>query len=168
MMLFSREMPSPLGTLRLVANDDALVAILWECQQQEWLRLGDLKVTEGHAILSAAEKQLGEYFAGTRKVFELPLQARGTAFQLKVWEALQFIEYGDSRSYGDLARSIGSEGAARAVGAALGRNPLAIVVPCHRVMGRQGTLTGFAGGIRAKKFLADLEGRCTFLASSIL
>jgi methylated-DNA-[protein]-cysteine S-methyltransferase len=150
MTLFSKHISSPVGRLKLVASNEALVAVLWERE--------GLQSQAEHPILAATEQQLSEYFVGTRKHFDLPLAPSGTPFQLKVWEALRHIDYGATQSYGDLARRIGSERAARAVGAALGRNPLGIVVPCHRVMGRQGALTGFAGGLEAKKILLGLEG----------
>jgi methylated-DNA-[protein]-cysteine S-methyltransferase len=109
--------------------------------------------------LLEAERQLDEYFAGTRRTFELPLELAGTEFQRSVWRALLTIPYGETRSYGQIARQIGRPAAVRAVGAANGRNPLAIVAPCHRVVGSTGKLTGFAGGLRAKAFLLELESR---------
>lgn len=102
--------------------------------------------------------QLQEYFAGARSTFDLPFDMRGTAFQKQVWEQLLAIPYGETRSYGDIARRLGKPAANRAVGAANGRNPLSIVVPCHRVIGASGTLTGFAGGLDAKRVLLELEG----------
>jgi methylated-DNA-[protein]-cysteine S-methyltransferase len=109
--------------------------------------------------LLETERQLGEYFAGTRTRFDLPLEARGSEFEKKVWRALEKIPYGKTRSYLDLAKAIGSPKACRAVGAANGRNPLPIVVPCHRVIGADGKLTGFAGGIEKKAKLLDHEAR---------
>ncbi len=162
MTLFFKDMPSPVGTLKLVACADALVAVLWELEREGRVSLGELRATAGHSVLALTEQQLIEYFAGERKDFQVPLSPRGTPFQLKVWQGLGHIKYGVTQSYGDLARVIGSGRAARAVGAALGRNPLAIVVPCHRVMGRQGALTGFAGGLEAKKFLLGFERRRAF------
>ena len=108
-------------------------------------------------VLAAARRQLGEYFAGERTDFDLPLAARGTAFQRKVWDALRRIEYGTTRSYGQIADEIGAPGAARAVGAANHDNPLAIVVPCHRVVGANGSLVGYAGGLDQKRALLELE-----------
>ncbi len=110
-------------------------------------------------MLAAAELQLGEYFAGTRKEFSLPLDFTGTQFQRSVWAALLTIPYGETRSYGDIARQIGKPAAVRAVGAANGRNPLSIVAPCHRVVGSTGKLVGFAGGLGTKAFLLTLEAR---------
>jgi methylated-DNA-[protein]-cysteine S-methyltransferase len=103
--------------------------------------------------------QLAEYFAGARTAFELPLRASGNAFELDVWRLMAEIPYGDTRSYGDLARRLGDRSLAQAVGAACGRNPLPIVVPCHRVVGADGALVGFGGGVDRKRFLLDLEQR---------
>jgi methylated-DNA-[protein]-cysteine S-methyltransferase len=116
-----------------------------------WMRDDDLPV------LAAARHQLGEYFAGERTDFDLPLAASGTAFQHKVWDALRRIDYGTTRSYGQIADEIGAPGAARAVGAANHDNPLAIVVPCHRVVGANGSLVGYAGGLEQKRTLLELE-----------
>jgi methylated-DNA-[protein]-cysteine S-methyltransferase len=108
-------------------------------------------------VLAEARRQLGEYFAGERTIFELPLAPRGTAFQRKVWDALCRIEYGTTRTYGQIADEIGARGAARAVGAANHDNPIAIVVPCHRVIGANGSLVGYAGGLAQKRALLELE-----------
>jgi methylated-DNA-[protein]-cysteine S-methyltransferase len=102
--------------------------------------------------------QLREYFDGDRRMFDIPLQMSGNAFELRVWDALLEIPYGETVSYGQLARSIGQPGAARAVGLANGRNPVAVIVPCHRVIGADGSLTGFGGGLQRKQLLLDLEG----------
>jgi methylated-DNA-[protein]-cysteine S-methyltransferase len=109
-------------------------------------------------VIADAVRQLDEYFAGTRREFELELAPRGTAFQLAVWGALLTIPYGATASYGDIARSVGRPNAVRAVGQANGRNPLAIVVPCHRVIGSDHSLTGYGGGIERKRYLLGLEG----------
>jgi methylated-DNA-[protein]-cysteine S-methyltransferase len=108
-------------------------------------------------VLAEAARQLEEYFAGTRRLFDLRVAAAGTAFQRTVWHALQGIPYGETRTYGDVARTVGNRAAVRAVGLANGRNPLPIVIPCHRVIGSDGSLTGFGGGLEAKRFLLDLE-----------
>ena len=108
-------------------------------------------------LTDEAFRQLQEYFAGERQRFELPYELRGTDFQKKVWAALETIPYGQTRSYGDIARMVGSSKAVRAVGAANGKNPMWIVVPCHRVVGADGSLTGYAGGIEMKKRLLELE-----------
>ncbi|HYM67200.1 MAG TPA: methylated-DNA--[protein]-cysteine S-methyltransferase, partial [Patescibacteria group bacterium] len=105
--------------------------------------------------------QLGEYFAGRRTDFDVPLEMEGTPFQLRVWEALREIGYGETISYGELARRIGNPSASRAVGMANGCNPIAVIVPCHRVIGANGTLTGYGGGVERKRLLLDLEARAT-------
>ena len=110
-----------------------------------------------HAVLQQAADELGEYFAGTRVDFDVPLDPRGTAFQLAAWSALRAIPYGETVSYGEQAKRLGDPGKARAVGAANGRNPLPIIVPCHRVVGSNGHLTGFGGGIETKAWLLDHE-----------
>jgi len=115
------------------------------------------KATDGHQLLNEAARQLEEYFAGGRRTFELPLDLRGTDFQLRVWNALLEIPYGETRSYGQLASKLDLPGAARAVGAANGANPIALIVPCHRVIGAGGRLCGYGGGLDRKRFLLDLE-----------
>ena len=158
-MLSSTICASPLGPLTLVASDVGLVAILWPDDDPLRVRLGPLKPDGDHPILIEAARQLGDYFTGTRTAFDLPLDWRGTDFQKQVWAALLTIPYGETRSYGALARAIGRPAASRAVGAANGRNPLSIVAPCHRVVGSAGHLTGFAGGLPAKAVLLALERR---------
>ncbi len=128
-------MPSPVGTLTLVATDDGLAAILWENDRPGRVRLNIAAEESGHPVLADAERQLAEYFAGQRKQFALPLDWSGTAFQRQVWDALLTIPFGETRSYAQIAAQIGRPGAARAVGAANGRNPVSIVAPCHRVIG---------------------------------
>lgn len=152
-------MPSPVGVLTLVARDDRLAAVLWEQERANRVRLGELLRDDEHPLLQQTALQLGEYFAGQRRHFELKLDFAGTAFQREVWAALLTIPFGETRSYGDIARQIGKPSAVRAVGAANGRNPLSIIAPCHRVIGASGSLTGFAGGLQAKQFLLALEGR---------
>jgi len=154
-------MDSPVGRLTLVASDRGLAAILWE--QDRPGRVPQVRgATETHdrkhPVLAEAEGQLREYFAGTRQAFTLTLDAAGTPFQKKVWNALLTIPFGETRSYGEIARQIGHPAAVRAVGAANGRNPLSIVAPCHRVIGAGGQLTGFAGGLEVKARLLALEG----------
>jgi methylated-DNA-[protein]-cysteine S-methyltransferase len=121
--------------------------------------LGTLELDQQHPILLETERQLSEYFAGKRTQFELPLEPRGSEFQKRVWRALREIPFGKTRSYRDLAEAIGSPKASRAIGAANGKNPLSIVVPCHRVIGTDRTLTGFAGGLETKATLLALEAR---------
>jgi len=149
--------PSPVGNLKLVASDLGLVAILWEKDNPKRVRLGALVLNNDHPILAGTERQLNEYFEGKRKSFSLKLELIGTRFQNEVWQALLAIPFGETRSYGQIARKIGNPQAMRAVGAANGRNPISIVVPCHRVIGSSGKLTGFAGGLEAKAYLLGLE-----------
>ncbi|WP_404712963.1 methylated-DNA--[protein]-cysteine S-methyltransferase [Sphingomonas sp. MMS24-J13] len=150
---------SPVGRLTLVASDAGLTAILWENDDPKRVPLGALVKDDAHPILIEAERQLGDYFAGTRRTFDLPLDFRGTDFQKDVWTALLAIPFGETRSYAEIARAVGRPTAVRAVGAANGRNPISIVAPCHRVIGSNGALTGFAGGLKAKELLLGLEGR---------
>ncbi len=159
MLLFYKEMSSPVGKLKLVASANALVAVLWEKERANRLKLDTAKLHRRHPILLETERQLDEYFAGARTHFELPLELRGSEFQNKVWRALTEIPFGQTRSYFDLANMIGSPKASRAVGAANGKNPLPIVIPCHRVIGSDGTLTGFGGGLETKATLLAHEAR---------
>jgi methylated-DNA-[protein]-cysteine S-methyltransferase len=148
---------SPIGKLKLVASDKGLVAILWEKDSPRRVRLDELVADEQHPVLVETARQLGQYFAGKRKTFSIALDMRGTRFQKDVWEALLAIPFGETRSYGQLAKQLGNPRASRAVGAANGRNPVSIIVPCHRVIGSSGKLTGFAGGLDAKAHLLGLE-----------
>jgi methylated-DNA-[protein]-cysteine S-methyltransferase len=157
MSLVYKMMESPVGKLKLVASDKGLVAILWENDRPSRVRLGEVIEDGGHRVLVETERQLGEYFAGRRKTFSVGLDMRGTRFQRDVWEALLAIPFGETRSYGQLARQLGNPQATRAVGAANGRNPVSIIVPCHRVIGSSGKLTGFAGGLDVKARLLNLE-----------
>ena len=166
MALYYKEMKSPIGKLKLVANANALVAILSERERPNRLRLDVPNVDQQHPILVEAERQLSDYFAGKRTQFELPLEPRGTEFQKKVWRHLRRIPFGKTRSYGDIARTVGSPRASRAVGAACGKNPLSIVVPCHRVVGANGALTGFGGGLETKAELLALEARALQIKGS--
>lgn len=149
---------SPVGELTLVASDKGLAAILWENDDPDRVRLAPRSEDRAHPVLREAERQLGEYFAGTREAFDLPLDFHGTDFQKRVWQQLLAIPFGETRSYGEIARALGQPGASRAVGAANGKNPISIVAPCHRVIGSGGALTGFAGGLEAKQRLLALEG----------
>jgi methylated-DNA-[protein]-cysteine S-methyltransferase len=150
-------MASPVGRLTLVATDDGLAAILWENDRPRRVRLTIEAEDNGHPVLVETERQLEEYFAGQRKEFSLTLDLAGTPFQRKVWSALLTIPFGETRSYGQIAKHIGHPDAVRAVGAANGRNPVSIVTPCHRVIGATGKLTGFAGGLDTKAQLLALE-----------
>jgi methylated-DNA-[protein]-cysteine S-methyltransferase len=157
MSLAYKLIDSPVGELKLVASDKGLVAILWENDSPRRVSLSELVEDEQHPVLVETERQLEEYFAGKRKAFSVALDMRGTRFQKDVWEALLAIPFGETRSYGQLANQLGNPRATRAVGAANGRNPVSIIVPCHRVIGASGKLTGFAGGLDAKARLLGLE-----------
>jgi methylated-DNA-[protein]-cysteine S-methyltransferase len=159
MTLFYKEIESPVGKLKLVASSNALVAVLWERERPNRVKLDTMTLAPQHPILLETERQLAEYFSGERIQFDLPLQPDGSEFQKKVWQALREIPFGQTRSYLDLAKALGSSKAARAVGAANGKNPLSIIVPCHRVVGADGSLTGFAGGLETKAALLALENR---------
>ena len=151
-----------LATLGVVIGSAALVAVLWPNERPCRIKLDDLHAAPRHTVLREAARQLGEYFSGSRTTFDLPLRLQGTDFQTRVWEELQRIPYGCTRSYSELARAIGRGSASRAVGLANSRNPLSIIVPCHRVIGASGNLTGFAGGLETKAKLLQLEaGRAT-------
>lgn len=152
---------SPVGRLQLVATDAALVAILWGEDDPARVPLGTLTEDDAHPLLIETARQLGEYFAGQRTRFTIPLDFSGTEFQRAVWRALLTIPFGETRSYRQIAEQIGRPTAVRAVGAANGRNPISIIAPCHRVIGADGTLTGFAGGLDAKAALLALEGVAT-------
>ena len=150
---------SPVGPLLLARDESGIIAISFHPAEarDDW--------TRDDSGFGDAAKQLREYFAGTRTTFDLPLSPRGTAFLLAVWNELQRIPYGQTRSYRDVAFAIGKPEAIRAVGAANGANPIPIVIPCHRVIGSNGSLTGFGGGLKAKRFLLDLEQGSLFPAS---
>jgi methylated-DNA-[protein]-cysteine S-methyltransferase len=152
-----KNIPSPVGTLKLVASDKGLAAILWENDRPGRVPLAPLQENKTHPALLEAERQLNDYFNGKRRTFSLPLDFTGTAFQKKVWQALLAIPFGETRSYAEIAAHIGHPKAARAVGAANGKNPISIIAPCHRVIGSNGKLTGFAGGLAAKAYLLSIE-----------
>jgi methylated-DNA-[protein]-cysteine S-methyltransferase len=143
--------PSPIGDLLLVANEEGLLEVHFPPA------LPPRRSQRAFGPLTEVIRQLSEYFAGSRKEFDVPLALHGTPFQLDVWRALQRIPYGETRSYEQIAHSIGRPTATRAVGAANGANPIPIIVPCHRVIGKNGALTGFGGGIPVKRKLLDLE-----------
>ena len=156
-MIFFQTIDSPVGTLLLAASDAGLHAIEFAENRHPVKRSIDWQEGD-YPLLARAHLQLDEYFAGTRHVFDLPLSPQGTDFQRKVWNTLASIPYGQTISYAQLAQRIGKPSAMRAVGAANGRNPLPIVLPCHRVIGADGSLTGFGGGLPTKQFLLQLEG----------
>jgi methylated-DNA-[protein]-cysteine S-methyltransferase len=144
---------SPIGSLVLASNGEALIQVEFEGGKYPLPAhpAGDDK------ILRQAKRELDAYFAGKLKTFTVPVAPQGTAFQRKAWAALQKIPYGATRTYGQQAKAIGSPSASRAVGAANGRNPIPVVIPCHRVIGSNGSLTGFGGGMERKQFLLELE-----------
>ena len=152
-------MKSPVGVLKLVASDRGLAAILWENDSSSRVKLGTLVKDNNHPVLRETARQLNDYFAGKRQGFSVQFDVAGTGFQKEVWQALATIPFGETRTYGEIARQIGRPKAVRAVGAANGKNPLSIVVPCHRVIGSNGKLTGFAGGFDTKAALLKLESR---------
>lgn len=150
---------STLGPLTLVAEDDRLTGLYF---RHHWHRppaeaFGRRADPDDDALLRSAQDQLAAYLAGERRSFDLPTTSRGDAVQLRVWSLLGDIGYGDTMTYGELAAALGDGSTARDVGQAVGRNPLSIVVPCHRVVGKNDTLTGYAGGLARKRFLLDLE-----------
>src|ERR671937_2578160 len=145
---------SPLGDLLLFGDEQALRGVYMDAKAPPAWRRSD-------EAFAAAGEQLDQYFAGERRDFDLPLDLRGTPFQRRVWNALLTIPYGETRSYGEIAEQIGAPGAARAVGLANGHNPIAIIVPCHRVIGASGSLTGYGGGLDRKRSLLALEMRHT-------
>ncbi len=156
--LSSLRIPSPLGEVLLAASDHGLAGVWFVHQQAHMPDSSHWLLAPHHPALNATAQQLNAYFAGTRNTFELAVApAWGTAFQRSVWQALQRIPYGQTRTYGEIARPIGNPQAVRAVGAAIGQNPHTIVVPCHRVVGAKGALTGFAGGLERKQFLLAHE-----------
>jgi methylated-DNA-[protein]-cysteine S-methyltransferase len=149
---------SSMGRMLIVATDQGLSGLYFIDQkyyrevEREWLRGGN------HKTIRETARQLTEYFAGARKQFSIPLAAQGTPFQTSVWKAISSVEYGDSITYSELARRAGHPGAMRAAGTATGRNPITIIVPCHRIVGSDGSLTGYAGGLDRKRALRELEG----------
>ncbi|MCL5768630.1 methylated-DNA--[protein]-cysteine S-methyltransferase [Acinetobacter sp. ANC5681] len=157
MQLVYMYMNSPVGALKLVAHDHALVAVMWDNEDHKRVRLAELIEDHQHPMLLRVKKQLEQYFAGQRQQFDLPLDFQGTDFQQQVWQTLLTIPYGETRSYKEIAVQIGNEKAVRAVGAANGKNPISIIAPCHRVIGSSGALVGFAGGLDKKQILLSLE-----------
>jgi len=162
--------PSPIGELVLAASDAALAAVYFRTSRQApppprepagWVE-DDGRGPAGE-LLARTRQELAEYFAGTRTTFDIPLDPPGTAFQRRVWDALRAIPYGTTLSYSELARRLGDPRATRAVGAANGRNPIPIIVPCHRVVGANGALTGFGGGLDRKRWLLEHEGALMML-----
>jgi methylated-DNA-[protein]-cysteine S-methyltransferase len=158
--MFQCHFDSPLGEVLLAATEHGLAGVWFVEGQQHMPDTSGWHTNDTHPTLQKAAQQLAEYFSGQRHNFDLPLYTTwGTPFQRAVWQALQRIPYGHTRSYGDIARDIGKSKATRAVGAAIGQNPHTIVVPCHRVVGVNGSLTGFAGGLGRKTYLLAHESK---------
>ena len=156
-MTYSMQLETPVGPLTVTATEKAVTAIRFGTQVPE----GSTRCTEAEAtpLLRRAAEEIGDYFAGSRRRFTLPLAPEGTPFQQKVWEALRSIPYGETRTYKQIAIQIGHNQSFRAVGMANNRNPIVVVVPCHRVIGYDGKLTGYAGGLDVKERLLELERR---------
>lgn len=152
---YYQQFDSPLGRVTMQASQQGLTGVWFTTHTTQPDNLGTLN--QEHPLLQKAQRQLTEYFAGQRQQFDLPFDLYGTDFQLAVWQGLQRIPYGQSWSYQQLATAIGRPKAVRAVGAANGKNPLSVVIPCHRVIGSNGLLTGYAGGLDRKKALLRLE-----------
>ena len=150
---FFLEMPSPIGKLTLVSNGTAITAVHMDCG--DFARPENAK--KSHSLLIETRRQLEEYFAGKRREFDLPMAAAGTGFQRAVWAALYEIPFAETRSYVEIARAIKKPKASRAVGMANGRNPISIIVPCHRVIGASGKLVGYGGGLERKQWLLEHE-----------
>ncbi|MCF0054624.1 methylated-DNA--[protein]-cysteine S-methyltransferase [Dyadobacter sp. CY356] len=165
MEYYFKTIESLVGKLTLVASEHGLSAVLWEKDNIERTGIGFGLEAIHHPILIETEKQLNEYFARERKIFSIKLDFIGTAFQKQVWEALLTIPFGETRTYGQIARQIGNPDAVRAVGGAANKNPIPIIAPCHRVIGATGKLVGFGGGIANKTILLDIEK--TFRQTSI-
>ncbi len=150
---------SPVGNLCLVVTDAGVHALLWDCDVSDEIKqkLKQNKLNKNHLLITETKKQLKEYFQGKRKEFHVPLSLDGTEFQKKTWVSLQSIPFGKTLSYGEQAMLLGDVSKVRAVGTANGRNPISIIVPCHRVIGKDGSLTGYAGGISIKEKLLMIE-----------
>lgn len=156
-MTFYTIVNSPLGLVTIQATDQGLTGLWFEEQTTRPNELGEERAT--HPVLLLTKKQLSEYFSGARETFDVPLAAIGTPFQKQVWRALCDVPFGEAISYQELAERIGNPKAVRAVGSANGKNPISVIVPCHRVIGKSGRLTGYAGGLERKKALLKLENR---------
>jgi methylated-DNA-[protein]-cysteine S-methyltransferase len=149
---------SPHGRILLVASDAGLSGVYFNGQKYHPQLETAWRHDAGNALLRQAKRELAEYFGGERKRFEIALAPEGTSFQCRVWKAISTVEFGTTIAYGELARRAGCPGSARAAGAATGRNPIGIIVPCHRIVGANGSLTGYAGGLEKKRALLALEG----------
>lgn len=152
-----KKMNSPVGELTLITSDKGLAAVLWESDDPQRIEVKTGIENNTHPVLVETEKQLAEFFEKKRQIFTVELDLTGTAFQKKVWEALLTIPFGETRTYGEIAKQINSPEAVRAVGMAANKNPVSIIVPCHRVIGASGKLVGFGGGLHNKSKLLQLE-----------
>lgn len=159
MVMAYTRLDSPVGRLKLVGSSRGLAAVLWPDDPSGRVRLGAMDEVPDHPVLVQAGRELHQYFTADRRTFSVPLDFHGTDFQKQVWRALLAIPFGETRTYGQIAAAQGNPKASRAVGAANGRNPISIIAPCHRVVGSDGSLTGFAGGMAAKAWLLRHEGR---------
>lgn len=159
MTYFYKKMKSVVGNIHLVSDEENLLAVAFD-QNWPWIseKFPNLQ-NEKNALLEKTQKQLEEYFLGKRKEFDLPTRLMGTDFQIKVWKTLEKIPFGKTLTYGEQALKMKNPLAVRAVGRTNGLNVISIIIPCHRVVGKNGSLTGYAGGIETKKFLLDLEQR---------
>jgi methylated-DNA-[protein]-cysteine S-methyltransferase len=155
---FWKTIDTPVGSLKLIASARGLAVLVWDDEKDHRVPALAAEYSDDHPVLVETERQLAEYFAGTRTRFTVTLDFAGTDFQRQVWTALLTIPYGETRSYGQIARQIGKPDAMRAVGAATGRNPISIIAPCHRVIGSTGKLVGFGGGLPVKAQLLAHEG----------
>jgi methylated-DNA-[protein]-cysteine S-methyltransferase len=158
MPVFCTTHDGPLGPMLLVAGDAAMHGIYFDAQKHLPARLAERCTAAETPLLCQARRELDEYFAGRRRVFTLPCAPQGSAFQRAVWQAIAQVPFGRTITYGELARRAGHAGSPRAAGAATGRNPIGIVIPCHRIVGADGSLTGYAGGLDRKTHLLGLEG----------
>jgi methylated-DNA-[protein]-cysteine S-methyltransferase len=155
--LYTTTIECPLGILTITASDEGVRAVTWPGDDADRVRIEEPVTADSNGIAAHAARQLEEYFGGARRAFDVPLDPVGTEFQQAAWQALRAIPYGETVSYGEQANMLGDRNKARAVGAANGKNPIPIVVPCHRVVGSNGHLTGFAGGLDTKAWLLDHE-----------
>lgn len=158
MEYYFKDMDSPVGRIRLIASEKGLSALLWENDDPKRIKIPSYSEKADHPVLLETEKQLNEYFAAKRQSFSLPLHFIGTEFQKKVWEALLSIPFGETRTYGQIAKQLDNPQSQQAVGNANNKNPIAIIAPCHRVIGASGKLVGFAGGLKNKEILLKIEG----------
>lgn len=159
-MIYYANIDSPINELLLVSDGDSLCGLYMQPAAAKQNHAIEGKSDSCLGIFKNTMLQLEEYFQGERFQFEIPLSMQGREFQLAVWQELRKIPYGSSRTYGELAKQLGNPNASRAVGAANGRNPISIIVPCHRVIGQNGSLTGFSGGLQRKQYLLSLESKC--------